>query len=526
MFLIIALLAMTLYWGCEQGDDVFSPVATTTLNLTVERLPEPPDSMVYELWVGKNVITDTAVSAGDVVSLGKFSYMISDTMDNAFLDLNGNPREDSNQFVLDGDLFSYKSIFVSVETIDDLDPDKPGPIMLIDYIVPLDDFTPTLNFPLSEDSLWSATARFNLEAVSDDNSGSNDSRGIWFCNYRTTLDTIPDTYDLAWDFRLCTIPMVLAAVVDTIVDSFGDTTFDTLTLDTLNKDSLFPNRPWEITNIRVDTTQILYGPDTLLLGLDSYFVHIYVLFDVDSMADSSEPFVKRELEFIWNYDTAGADTNTVTYDIFNQDEYGLPDYSGWGWKYEGWIVSPYIEYADQELTPRFTPPAWPYKSSSVNWFPGDTGGVFSTGTFTHINAPDDGDPYTLDSIAGIRYFVDTLTGDTIPDTVRKRPQYPGEDFLNTAALLDSTNGQLSSIEILPAAPPGGGPIEGTVYISLEPANRKMTRTNFPLIAFFRAVPSVRPGPQEAYFITMLSGYSDVPGSGWGFPEIKVKFSRL
>ncbi len=505
-FLVLAALMLTVYWSCEQPDDVFTPVATTNLQLIVERLPEPPDGLVYELWVSKEVVRDTALTTGDIISLGKFSYMVTDTLV-AFLDADGELRADSNQFVLEGDLFSYKSIFVSIERVDDTEPTRPGPIMLVDYIVPIEDISPTMIFPLSEDSLSRATARFNLEAVSDNDRNANDGHGIWFSSYRTALDTIPDTIGLTVTYD----SVEIVPVVDTII--VGDDT----TYDTTNLDSLYASRPCLISNIQVCTTQVLYSEDTLLLNIDSW-MHIHVVFDVDSCIDSIPPFYKPTIQFDWTI--VGQTSNRVTYDVFTQDNFDLPDYSAWGWEYAGWVVSPYI---DKDATAPFTPPGWRYKSEQRNWIPGDTGGVFSTGTFIHIDMPDDGDPYTFRVIAGVREIYDPIGDSTYLDTVYKRPRYPGEDFLNSDSLEAATGGQLSSIDLMPAA--HNGHIEGTVFISLEPVNRDTTsKTNFPLIAFFGELPNSRPAPPV---INMANGSSDVPGNiSWGFPEIRVVFSRL
>ncbi|MFZ5980903.1 MAG: hypothetical protein ACOYVF_09770, partial [Candidatus Zixiibacteriota bacterium] len=131
--------------------------------------------MIYELWVCKNETVDTSVAAADVKSMGRFSY---DNDDKKYFDENG--VEIENRFVLEDDIFNYSTIFVSVELIDDPEPSRPGPIMLIDYVTIPDDNPMYLVFPLS-DSLHQATSAFNKETVSDRNS-TNDGRGLWFCN--------------------------------------------------------------------------------------------------------------------------------------------------------------------------------------------------------------------------------------------------------------------------------------------------------------------------------------------------------
>ncbi|HUV30301.1 MAG TPA: hypothetical protein VMY05_04310 [Acidobacteriota bacterium] len=507
-FPALALSVLAVIFSCSQPDDVLTPVSRTVLNLAVERLPTPPVGMVYELWVSEEVVQGYDLDPETILSLGKFSFMTSDTLI-AFLepvDTMEIVRADSNQFVIEGDLFAYRSVFVSVEHVDDLDPDVPGPIMLVGNVIPLGDFTPTLNFPIS-DELWESTVQYNLEAVSDNRSNVNDSRGIWFCSYRTTLDTIPDTLNL----DTITYPWIVTVIQPVIEDG-----------ETLNKDSLYAVRPFTVRDIQVVTEKVLYGPDTLILNVDS-FMHTHVTFVLESLADSTPPFTKRDLDAGAFQVTAPGDASRVVrYDIFTQGEegYGLPGFAQWGWKYKGWAVSPYIPTAG---TGEFTPPAWPYNTPERTWIPGAEGGLVTTGTFTRIDTIDDNDPFTLDSLAGDLRVVDTL-GETTLVTIYKRPYYPGEDFLNSASLLARYG--LTEVELMPEA--ANGSIEGTVFISLEPDNGLTDSTNFPLIAFIGEVPpfyTVSGLARDPVVVTMVGKYGTVPGTNQGFPEIKVRFKR-
>jgi len=524
LFFVLAIFSVVIFLSCEQPDDVITAVSQSVLHLTSERVPELPVGMVYELWVSKDpaATTDISITSDRITSLGKFSYVASDTLV-AFLNSDGSLRADSNRFVLEDDLFSYRSLFVSVEVSNDPDPSRPGPIMLIGNIVQRDDIMPVLNFPFSED-LWRSTVRYNLEAVSDNNRNANDAEGIWFSSYRTTEDTIPDTFALSVTFQEVEIVPEIDTTITMIIDTLTppDTIIDTV-IDTLNKDSLYARRPFDILNIDTSVVKIIYGPDTLLLGIDS-FMHTRVIFEVDSLIDSTDPFTKRVFSFDYSVRNHLTDpSRIVVYDIFTQDEFDLPDHSAYGWKYEGWVVSPYIP---KNVTGEFTPPVWTYKTGSRNWIPGDTGGVVSTGTFTRIDLPDDNDPFTLLAFAGEIPIVDSLTGDTTWVTKYKRPRYPGEDFLNTDSL--TARYGLTEIDLMPGA--FSGSIEGTVFISLEPANRLTTSTNFPLIAFTGEVPrsfADLAGNPQPYVVNMINKSGSVIGQiASGFPEIRVQFQRF
>jgi hypothetical protein len=517
LFFVLALLLMTAYFSCTQPDDVFTDIGQTTLNLEVERLPTPPANMVYELWVSKDQVHSMDVSGDGLVSLGKFSFLKSDTAGDVFLNLNGTPREKGSEFVLPGDLFAYRSMFVTVEQNPDPIPADPGPIMLIGNIVPVEDIMPTLNFPLSNE-LWNAIVRFNVEAVSDDNRAANDGAGIWFSSYRTALDSITDTLGIdttIWD------TIVIPPEVDTIING-DETTYDT------NYDSLYKPRLFTLENIEVKTLQVVPQTDTLVLGPP--VMRTRVDFDEIKKIDSTPPFTFRDLSAN-PYTTGG--TYGVIYDIFTQDDFGLPNYLDWGWKYQGWIVTPYFNDSLSLTAGEFTPPAWSYKSDLVNWFPGDTGRLFTTGTFSRIDTIDDADPFTFELVEGDLWLYDTqfetimasveTTIDSQLVTKYKRPYYPGEDFLNTDSL--QVYYGISSVNFMPSA--YSGRIEGTVFISMEPINRLTDTTNFPLIVFSGRLPASMTLLNElGRVVDMLGRHSTVPGQTEGFPEIKVKFNRL
>ncbi|UCC45531.1 MAG: hypothetical protein JSU65_06335 [Candidatus Zixiibacteriota bacterium] len=530
LFLALTVLAVTLFYSCDKGflsqpDDVFQPAEQTTVWLRAERLPTPPPGMIYELWVSSIDPATGGAEASQFTSLGKFSFLESDTLI-AFLDMTGAVRADSNQFSLEADLWSFTHMFVSLELVSDADPDLPGPIMLMDRIVKLEDFSPELVFPLSDD-LWNATVRYNMEAVSDNNYSANDGEGLWFSSYRRVRDTLPDTngLDLTYDSTLIPIELDIDTLYDTTIDTTvipPETTITTTidTGDTLNLAELYAPYPSEIVNVDTVTDSVLYGPDSLLIGVDTV-MHTHITYDIDSAIDSTPPFYKAAIGFTWNADPLGGDPNDIySIDIYTQDDFGLPDLSAYGWKYEGWAVSTNI---DRSITGTYlTPPAWRYKTAQVNWIPGDTSGMVSTGVFTKIDSADLEDPFTYRVLAGVRQVYDTVDPiepkvDTIQDSIFRRPRYPGEDFLDPAALFQAYG--LNSVVL------DGG--TGTAFISIEPDNRLTRKTNFPLIAFAERLPEVWfDDVGEARHINMFNMTSAVVGEiGWGFPEIVVTYER-
>ncbi|MDZ4723080.1 MAG: hypothetical protein SGI97_04135 [candidate division Zixibacteria bacterium] len=496
--LLTTLAAVAVFSGCSQPDDVLTPVSTTNLSLKIERLPSPPPGMVYELWVSRKPVRDTNLATSDLRSITRFSYL-KDSIESILLDSNYRPVTNS-QFTLPADLFDFKSVFVSVEdSANDPDPARPASIMLTDNINGQDDQTLRLNFPLSE-RLWSTIVRFNMEGITDNNRNLGDGSGIWFSSYRGILDTLLDTFD---------IENINNSRIDEIVPIIGPPPLR----DTLNLTELKAEYVFNIINDRPDTMLIDYGPDNLLIGVDS-FQHIFIRYDSVMQADTTYPYTRRDIRF----DTRTT-LKTIRIDIFSQDNFGLPDYSAWGWQWKGWIVVPPTVATPQNSLGNMTRPAWRDLTDSKNWIPGSNGGLFTTGTFTDITMADDGNPYTLQLFRGF---------DSTGDSTFKVPNKPGEDFLNSAALMADFG--IPSLNFMPNAT---GNV-GTVFISLEPYNRLTDTTNFPLIAFLRELPSNRNeispplGRVDLVQVTMFNKTSTVFGTntGTGFPEISITFSRF
>ncbi len=513
LFLILALGLMILTWGCSQTDDITASKSLTNVWLSAERLPSPPADMIYELWVAKNTVTGNNIPDNELVSLGRFSYVADDSLV-AFLDETGAVRGDSNQFVLPDDIFEYSGLFVTVEQMIDAEPNRPGPIMLVEPITGRTD-TIRMDFPLDV-ALGDAGVFYNMETPSDGSHNSNDGYGLWFTLYGSAQYTYVDTLEYS-----------IALEEDTV-----DIIIDPATGDTLNLDSLYAPRPdsaWVV----YDTVPLIFGSDTLTLGLDSTIMHVSATVNTRDVPDSTPPFTYMtvveqsplriivSIDTVWEFpmhiDTTWVVTenhfvdHTVDLDIFSQERFDFPVYADWGWNYQGWVTSLEI---DPGILGEFTPPAYVYRVGSNNDIPGDLGGLMTTGTFQYIDSVDDGDPFTLKVIDRIE--VDTLG---VLDTIYRKPVYPGEDFLDGAALSAATGGLVTAPYNLLPAPFGSQ--YGTVFISIEPVNRVTDTTNFPLIAFLSTLPNAWDGND----VEMTNRTRGIQSSG-GFPRVRAIFQRL
>jgi hypothetical protein len=432
LLLAILISGFSLYFSCTQPEDILSPIKKTdvylwgkavvpgTPNLKPQNLPSNPPGMMYELWVA---------NAQETLSLGKFGY---DQEFVRFLDENGEPRADSNHFELSGDIFRFTHIFVSVETHPDDNPASPGPIMLIDEVSDPSNDLIDLRFPLS-DSLWNATVRYNMETTSDGDRDALDGYGIWFSQYSLRKTPVQDTFGL------------ISVEIDTIWKESieGDDTSAIVAI--LDVETLMVER--------------VLGFDTITYSAVRWRDSI----EIDSTPEDS--FLTTRVKLV--FDTS--ETETLYYDEFWQDNFDLPDYSDYGWKYKGWVVSPEVP---KSAVGEITKPAYPINDNPTDsLIPGIDGGLLSTGTFSDITKPDDENPYSL----SIRV-----------------PQFPGEDFLTNLP---------GGLRVPPSGSWGGLLPEetgnsGTVFITLEPVNFVTDTTNFPLFAFVKALPKNRAAVQD------------------------------
>ena len=450
LFAILALVLISvIYWGCTEAPDVLVPATTSEVSLSPELLPSNMVGMHYELWAAKGTFNNTVIIT-EKVSLGKFAY---DSYLKRFLELNGDVRAIGNRFVLDDDIYRFSKLFVSVEVDADPDISSPGPIMLIDDITVPSSSSVDLVFPL-HGLIWEATARFNMETTSDSDRTAGDGYGLWFASYQRLVDSIRDTFSL---------------------DSFW--------LDSIYEQ--FPRDTVIVNMIGIDSIRDTVF--TRIFGVDSFpqqAVRFFRLVQVDSAGAGDSILLT-----IPNFDYTVGSRITFDYDEFTQDSFALPDYTGYGWKYKGWVVSPYVSPTNVGSA---TFPAWRPNSLNDSIMPGIAGGLLTTGTFSRINAPDDGNPFKLSD---------------------RLPQFPGEDFLSFpsgwSGLVPNFNGN-----------------SGTVFISLEPTNFIHDTTNFPLIAFTADVPDAQFTITDDEVIITMDNRTQITSKTVGFPKIIVNIKTF
>ncbi len=443
LLVISALVLMSIiYWGCTEAPDVVVPTASSEVTLSPQLFPSNFVGMHYELW---------AANSADTVSLGKFTYH---NFYKRFQELNGVERANGNRFVLDDDIYRYSKIFVSVEVDVDPDPLSPGPIMLIDDITVPSNSSVDLVFPLN-DLLWEATSRFNMETTSDSDRFAADGYGIWFASYQRLTDSVRDTFSL---------------------DSFWlDTIYDTFPRDTVLVNLV------GIDSIRDTVFTRIFGVDSFPQQAVRYFRIVQV-----DWADAGDSILLT----IPNFDYTVGSNVTFDYDEFTQDSFALPDFTSYGWKYKGWVVSPYVNPTNVGYA---TSPAWQPNSVNDSLMPGIRGGLLTTGTFSMINKPDDSNPYAQPG--------------------NRLPQFPGEDFL---LFPSGWNGLV----------PNSSGNSGTVFISLEPMNFIYDTTNFPLIAFTADIPRNRFEITGDEVIINMWNRTQTVDPRIGFPRIRVDITTF
>jgi hypothetical protein len=482
VFIALAVCAATFYFSCTQPQDIMTPISRTDIYLggvnepgsnaalQVQNLPTNPEGMIYELWVAND---------RDTVSLGKFGYNQTSL---TFRDENGDERPDSTYFVLEGDIFDFSHIFVSVETNPDTLPEEPGPIMLIDIVTEPSSDLIELRFPLN-DSLTTTTVAFNMETPSDTSrdilgrfgvSDITDGFGVWFSVYQEVVDSVRDTLSLD-DFTLVTKQ-------DSTLEP---DTFTTYLTDIVN-------------DTAYDTARI-FGLDTML--------NTIVRFDSVLETDTIWPYTVMDMSDTGTvfYYTVGDSLKTFHYDNFLQFDYGLPDYpaydSAYGWKYKGWIVSPEVPV---NAVGQITKPAYSINfNSSDSLIPGVEGGLLTTGTFTDIAAPDEVNPFT------------------IGDQGRQRvPPFPGEDFLRMLPF-DMSNWRGLVPEVYGNS--------GTVFITLEPVNFVTDTTNFPLFVLIAPIPKAQANLIDFEYVLeqfTMKTMTNTNDASRGFPKIVVDIRRF
>ncbi len=451
VLLILPLLSGLLFWGCEQPEDVLTPVTKTTVWLTPTKLPTNPDGMVYELWVANST---------DSIPVEKFGY---DFISGRFLEPDGSTRPDSNEFRINYDLLEFTTVFVSVERYPDDNTNSPGAIMLYDMTV---SETIKLRFP-KMDSLWLASVWYNMESPSDGEPGgiagldpSTDGYAIWFSSYTEMLRGLNDTLGiLDW-----------SVAYDTLEDYTG--------ADTL------------IVVVGIDEGSIITKDTSRVFGLDTV-EHKVTRFDIVLDTITEPPYVATVMSI--TYDVFASN---ISYDNFNQgqdnEEFGLPVLTDFGWLYKAWVVSPYID--PDAIGNRMTKPAWRIFGLEMEE---TEGAMMTTGPFADVRCADQSNPY----VASTRV-----------------PPYPGEDFL-----MNLPNGMVP-VCLVPNS--NGNP--GRVFLSIEPVNAVCDTTNFPLIPFLGPLPDSTGAVTNRNLTQrfVLQGWmQDLSDPYRGFPWIRVDFLR-
>ncbi len=346
---VLASFTIILLLSCTQSADILTPVATTQITLSVERLPSLPAGMAYQLWVAK---------AGDTVSLGRFLY---DADHQNFTELTGAVRSDS--FTLKGDIFSFTDIFVSVERIADPSTTSPGPIMLTDKVSDPSNAPMRLRFPQA-DSLWLSVVKYNMQTPTDLDRDAGIGSGLWFSRYQTQEVSLPDTLGQVWAFMDSTV--------------FDTTRFPFIytcgVRDTASDTAIF----------NLGGSEFLWMGDTLPIH---YGVKFTQIFCVDSVA----PFEGQVL--IDSFPNVVP--HTYVKDWYNEQGFVLPSLRKYGWHYKGWIVTPYLNNVAMTSRWRLTKPAYRYNTPNESFFPGDTGVLLTTGGFDTLGGPDFGNPFSL-----------------------------------------------------------------------------------------------------------------------------------
>jgi len=290
---------------------------------------------------------------------------------------------------------------------------------------------------------------------------ANAGVGLWFSTYTRKTNSLLDT--IAFDsFTIETTEVVLTDLGDSVVSSIVN-----------------------ILNPRIDTINLVLGLDTV--------IHLGFRYERVYQRYTEAPYFYTSTNFSLQYGTP----DTVVSDTFSQDDFAFWDYTDFGWHYKGWVVAPSVEEHGASVG-NFTLPAWGYTVTGKDALPGYEGGLISTGTFDHIDQPDDD---------GAKYAIGPRV-----------PPFPGDEFF-----VGLPNGAPDTLNLVPNA--SGN--TGVVFISLEPDNFVTDTTNFPLIIFFDQLPETPFNPQtDSLDQNTMDGLINTNNPARGFPIIKVDIKRF
>ncbi|MFH1688365.1 MAG: hypothetical protein ABIE70_12700 [bacterium] len=363
--------------------------------------------------------------------------------------------------------------------------------MLIDEVSDPFDDPIYLVFPYSNKKMYSpdyefteAWAYYHMMAISDDTGQGDDSpeafvtngAAVWFNSVLFTAGQLQDTNAMT------------SFVIDTTWNAdYGDDTCRTFIVG--------------ISNVTNTTVRRGFGLDTFDQAAVRYDVELETwcvdTLEKDPLLDS---LLSTEVHFVW--DTG----QLIEFNYFDQVQIGgeFKDPTGFGWRYEGWVISDLITGNDLG---GLTPPAWvSYNTSLDSLIRGADGKLISTGQFVTLEQPDDANPYVL-------------PGHVVPP-------YPGEDFLTNLP-----TGVTTPLQLVPV---GGTRSRGSILITLEPSNRISGSTNFPLIVNVGELPSSREqvetstqGTRGALHNKANTNVGAAAGTVLqGFPVVKVAINRM
>ena len=436
LLLTTACGALFFAFGCTQHDDVVKPQTSSTLTLNPVYLPELEDIYAYEMWMVKvqNEGDDFTAPDAEFVSVGKFLW---DNSVFRFRNLEGEAI--SNKVELPSSWFNYDYVVVSIENMDDPDPNQPsGVYMLADEVLDQEIRPIVMKYP---GYLFPATGYYFVGTPTNDTTyydipggrlvrvQQEEEKGLWLCSRFLTerflhdtlsvlsLDVVvvPDTFDTAGRYDVDTVGILWPedSLFTVIIDSvyFG---YDTL-----------QHRRIEITW------------DTLTDTLYDYI--LFPEFRIDSITTVAYPYPLGRIPY-YEY------TSPID---------GLVDIEPYGWRYNAWVIldqEPKVDGNEADNTGMNLSQVVPFGDGSLENFTGHSDwGVLPLGGFHNPGGPDMSNPYISN---------------------REVPQFPGEDFVVNAERFANLNLARNSSKSW-----------GFILVGMEPDPAKVTinaESNFPL----------------------------------------------
>ncbi len=508
LILTALICSLSLVIGCSETQPTTTDFSTTTLNLTPRSFPSPPAGMIYEMWLLRNSPTfvNPLPSSVEVKSLGRFGWD-----QNIYIMRDENNVKRERVFELDLNVLEWQFLAVSIENIDSVST-RPTAIFLWDRIrdPKIDQFL-SLKFPLGFDT--TVTGFVSMETPSDGDT-INDGAGVWFAVYSLTQFRLQDTTDVQ------SIPGSPQFPRDSARDDSSGTFMDTLGIDsiisvTYSRFSAFNLDTFTVNTVRAFLHVESINTDTFIL-VDTIFIPGDTIFDTTvgrpetlTFGDSTHAETviyqaNRNYIFRTRHTVKSPSGDTLLFDTVRVNNFSngfidLPDLTGTGWHYKGWVVGPH-RTAEPSNFVRMNFG----ENLVVNWEKERRllygAGIWldtiidSTPIDTLITSYDETGDSTVSRIV-YRYSNEigyNFPGDNGGYSMnRERPPFPGEDFL-------------ANLPVLPGITEGGpawnflGTLTDTAIaiITIEPDNYFDSTRNFPLILMGRELAPRPPNAQE------------------------------